>query len=221
MAEFIDIITPLHTATKRDYLNRMIDNKVAGVIKAKEYEFDYWDGEKRYGYGGYRFIPGRWQPVAKKLIERYKLTNKSKVLDIGCGKGYLLYEIKQLLPNIELVGFDISQYALSNAKDEIKSSIKTQRAQDKYPFVDHHFDLIVSLNTLHNLRLFELKSALSEINRVSKYQYIVVESYRNVSELFNLQCWALTAESFFDHDEWVWLFQHFGYTCDFEFIYFE
>src|SRR3990167_1733540 len=221
MAEFIDIITPLHTATKRDYLNRMIDNKVACVIKAKEYEFDYWDGEKRYGYGGYRFIPGRWQPVAKKLIERYKLTNKSKVLDIGCGKGYLLYEIKQLLPNIELVGFDISQYALSNAKDEIKSSIKTQRAQDKYPFVDHHFDLIVSLNTLHNLRLFELKSALSEINRVSKYQYIVVESYRNVSELFNLQCWALTAESFFDHDEWVWLFQHFGYTGDFEFIYFE
>ena len=221
MTEFTDIITPLHTSTKRDYLSRMIDDKVACAIKAKKYEFDYWDGEKHYGYGGYRFIPGRWEPVAKKLIERYKLTNKSKVLDIGCGKGYLLYEIKQLLPNIELVGFDISQHALSNAKDEVKSFIKTQRAQDKYPFVDHYFDLVVSLNTLHNLRLFELESAFFEINRVSKHQYIVVEGYRNEKELFNLQCWALTAESFFDHDEWVWLFRHFGFTGDFEFIYFE
>src|SRR3989338_9328168 len=152
MPEFIDIITPLHTSTKRTYLDRMMNDKVMCAMKAKEYEFDYWDGEKCYGYGGYQFIPGRWKPVAEKLVERYQLTNQSKILDIGCGKGFLLHEIKLLLPNIEVVGFDISQHALSNAKDEVKSSIKTQRAQDKYPFVDHHFDLIVSLNTLHNLR---------------------------------------------------------------------
>lgn len=221
MPEFTDIITPLHTSTKRTYLDRMMNDKVMCAMKAKEYEFDYWDGEKRYGYGGYRFIPGRWKPVAEKLIERYQLTNQSKVLDVGCGKGYLLYEIKQLLPEIELVGFDISQHALSDAKKEIQSSIKINRAQDKYPFPDQYFDLMFSLNTLHNLRLFELHAAISEIMRVSKQQYTVVESYRDEQELFNLQCWALTAESFFDHDEWIWLFKNFGYTGDYEFIYFE
>lgn len=95
------------------------------------------------------------------------------------------------------------------------------RAQDVYPYQDQYFDLVISLNTFHNLRIFELKKGLQELMRVAKHQYLVVESYRNEQELFNLECWALTAESFFDHDEWVWLFKEFGYTGDFEFIYFE
>ncbi len=87
--EIVDIITPLHQKTKRTYIDRMVDDKVNCALKAKQYEFDYWDGEKRYGYGGYKFIDGRWRPVAEKLIERYGLTNQSKILDVGCGKGYL------------------------------------------------------------------------------------------------------------------------------------
>lgn len=221
MSECIDIITPLHTATKRTYIDRMVDEKVMCARKAKEYEFDYWDGEKRYGYGGYRFMPGRWKPIAEKLIERYNLKNDSKILDIGCGKGFLLHEIKLLLPAIEVVGFDVSKHALDTAKDEIKSYLSINRAQDPYDFPNNYFDLVISLNALHNLRLFELKVALAEIERVGKQKYIVVESYRDEQELFNLQCWALTAESFFDHDEWVWLYDHFGYTGDYEFIYFE
>jgi len=74
---------------------------------------------------------------------------------------------------------------------------------------------------LHNLRIFELAQALREIERVGQRKYIMMESYRNEQELFNLQCWALTAEAFFDRDAWVWLFNHFGYTGDYEFIYFE
>lgn len=221
MAEIFDIITPLHTQTKRTYLDRMVNDKVACALKAKEYEFDYWDGEKRFGYGGYKFIEGRWKPVAEKLIERYQLTNQSKILDIGCGKGYLLYEIKKILPNIDLVGLDISQHAIANAKEEIKQYIKYHPAQSQLPYQNKTFDLVFSLNTLHNLRLFELKTALQEMERVGKNKYLVVESYRNMQELFNLQCWALTAESFFDHDEWVWLMKEFGYNGNFEFIYFE
>lgn len=120
MAEFVDIITPLHQKTKRTYLDRMMNDKVRCAIKAKEYEFDYWDGDKCYGYGGYKFIDGRWKPVAEKLIERYGLTSQSKVLDVGCGKGYLLYEIKKILPGIEIAGFDISKYGIANAKEEVK-----------------------------------------------------------------------------------------------------
>ena len=221
MAEFVDIVTPLHQQTKRTYIDRMLDDKVNCMLKAKEYEFDYWDGSKRYGYGGYRFIAGRWQPVAKKLIERYKLSNNSKLLDVGCGKGFLLYEIKQLLPGIEIVGFDISHYGVTNGKEEIKHFLFNHNAQDPYPYQDLYFDLVISFNALHNLRIFELKEALSEIERVGKQKYIVVESYRNEQELFNLQCWALTAESFFDHDEWIWIYKQFGYSGDYEFIYFE
>jgi ubiquinone/menaquinone biosynthesis C-methylase UbiE len=95
------------------------------------------------------------------------------------------------------------------------------RAQDVYPFKDKEFDLVISLGTLHNLRIFDLKKALSEIERVGKAGYVMLESYRNEQEQFNLQCWALTCESFFDEEEWVWLYNHFGYSGDYEFIYFE
>jgi len=189
--------------------------------KAKEYEYDYWDGDRRYGYGGYRYISGWWKPVAVALIERYNLTNDSKVLDVGCGKAYLLYELKLLLPHIEVQGFDISQHALSEAKTELRENLFIHKAQDKYEWQDNYFDLVISLACLHNLKIFDLKKSLSEIERVGKHKYVMLESYRNEQELFNLQCWALTCESFFSQQEWVWMYQHlFGYSGDYEFIYF-
>ena len=110
---------------------------------------------------------------------------------------------------------------MSSTKEEIRKDLFIHRAQDPYPFKDKQFDLVISLNCLHNLRIFELKVALKEIERVGKQGYVMLESYRNEEELFNLQCWALTCESFFDHDEWVWIYNQFGYTGDYEFIYFE
>ncbi len=101
MGRMLEIVTPLHKATKRDYLARMNDDKVHCMVKAKEYEFDYWDGDRRYGYGGYKFIEGRWAPVAQALIETYGLKNGSSVLDVGCGKAFLLYEMKKILPDLE------------------------------------------------------------------------------------------------------------------------
>lgn len=221
MRQLKNFVTPLHQATKRDYLARMIDDKVVCMLKAKEYGGDYWDGDRRYGYGGYRFIEGRWKPVAEALIADYKLTNDSSILDVGCGKGFLLYEIKKILPGIKIVGFDISKHGIENSHPDIKPFIMVHRAQDPYPFKDKEFDLVISLTTLHNLRLFELQTALKEIERVGKQGYVMLESYRNELEQFNLQCWALTCESFFDKEEWIWLYEHFGYTGDFEFIYFE
>jgi ubiquinone/menaquinone biosynthesis C-methylase UbiE len=159
--------------------------------------------------------------VAELIIKNYNLTNNSSVLDVGCGKAFLLYEIKLLLPHIKISGFDISKHGLAQAKEEIKKNLFIQRAQDKYPFKDKEFDLVMSLGCLHNLRIFELKVALKEIERVGMQGYIMLESYRNEKELFNLQCWALTCESFFDQEEWIWIYKKFGYTGDYEFIYFE
>ena len=221
MGQLLEIVTPLHQATQRDYIARMQDEKVNCMRIAKQYESDYWDGDRRYGYGGYKYITGRWKPIAEELIDNYKLTRGSKVLDVGCGKGFLLYEMKLLEPELEITGFDISLHGLGSAKDAIKPYLHKAKAEDKFNYGNYAFDLVISLGTLHNLHIFDLKHALSEMNRVAKQQYMMVESYRNEKELFNLQCWALTCESFFDTDEWKWLFEQFGYSGDYEFIFFE
>tara|TARA_Y100000590_G_scaffold97111_1_gene110426 strand:- start:1966 stop:2631 length:666 start_codon:yes stop_codon:yes gene_type:complete len=221
MGKLVNYVTPLHQATRRTYIDRMMDEKVHCMIKAKQYEYDYWDGDRRYGYGGYKYMPGHWKPVAESLIENYKLDNDSSVLDVGCGKAYLLHEMKLILPGLRVVGFDISNHGLSDSRPEIRDNLFIARAQDPYKFNDNEFDLVISLGCLHNLRIFELQIALSEIERVGKQGYIMLESYRNEQEQFNLQCWALTCESFFDHEEWPWIYNHFGFTGDYEFIYFE
>ena len=216
----LNVVTPLHKRSKRDYLPRMVDNKLEAVSKAKKYGADYWDGDRRYGYGGYKY-DGRWKVVAEGLIKAYNLKPDAKILDVGCGKGFLMHEFKQLLPKAEVVGFDSSEYAVANAKEEVKDNIFLYKAQDRYPFGDKTFDLVVSLGCCHNMKIFELETAVQEMERVGKNKYFMVESYRNEEELFNVQCWALTCESFFSTSEWIWLLTHFGYTGDYEFIYFE
>ena len=220
MGRLLNVVTPLHKKTKRKYIDRMVDDKVHCMHKAKEYEFDYWDGDRRYGYGGYKY-DGRWKVVAEQFIKIYGLKKDSKILDVGCGKAHLLCEFKKLLPEAEICGFDISKHGIADAPEEIRDSLFNYRAQDAYPWGDNYFDLVISLGCLHNLRIFELETAVKEIERVGKNKYIMLESYRNELEQFNLQCWALTAESFFDTAEWIWVYRHFGYTGDYEFIYFE
>ena len=215
------IVTDLHEASKRNYLGRMIDEKVKCMGKAKKYSFEYWDGDRKYGYGGYKYITGRWHKAAKKIIKEYSLKDGSKILDVGCGKGYLIYEIFLINPKIEIYGFDISQHGINEVPKKINKNIIKHNVKKKFPYSSKKCDLAISLGTLHNLNLIELKIALNEIDRVSKKNYIMVESYRNNLELFNLQCWALTCDSFFTPDEWKWIFKLYEYKGDFEFIYFK
>lgn len=220
MGELQNIITPLHTRATRDCLARMNDDKVACMKVAREYGADFWDGDRRYGYGGYHY-DGRWKTVAETFIETFELPSSgARVLDIGCGKAHLLYELSKLLQDVEIVGCDISAHAIAEAPPEIRHTLLPLRAQEPYPFDDDAFDLVLSLGTLHNLILPDLKAALREIERVGKNKYVMMESYRDEQELFNLQCWALTCESFYRPEEWTWLFREFGYTGDYEFIYF-
>ncbi len=199
----------------------MNDDKVACMKVAREYGTDYWDGDRRFGYGGYRY-DGRWKPVAERIIDEYGLPQHgARILDMGCGKAHLLYELDKLLDDAFVVGCDISQHALDDVPVEIRSKCFLQRAQDPYPFEDDAFDLVISVGTLHNLTLPDLSTALGEIERVGKDKFVLVESYRDEAELFNLQCWALTCESFLRPEEWRFAFDAFGYTGDYEFIYFE
>tara|TARA_A100001015_G_C14874113_1_gene665595 strand:+ start:96 stop:761 length:666 start_codon:yes stop_codon:yes gene_type:complete len=221
MKKLKNFVTSLHQQTKRNFLGRMNDNKVFCMEISKKYGSQYWDGNRRFGYGGYKYIPGRSAKVAKKIIKTYKLNNNSSILDIGCGKGYLLYEIKKILPNIKILGIDKSGYAIRNSKPEIKKFLKKKSAEKKTSFTDKSFDLVISLGCLHNLKLFELETALKEINRISKRSYIMVESFRTNRELFNLQCWALTCETFLSPNDWKWLFNKLNYNGDYEFIYFK
>lgn len=221
---YIDFLSAVHKSTSRDYLARVNDAeypKAKAAELAKKWGFDYWDGDRRINYGGHRYMPGRWAPVAQAFVEYYRIKPGDKILDVGCGKGFLLYEITLLVPGVEVYGLDISNYAIEHSKEEIRGCIQLGNA-NLLPFQDKYFDLVYSLNTLHNLHNFDLDKALREIERVGKKnKYICVESYRNENEKANLLYWQVTCEAFCTPEEWEWFFKQTGYTGDHSFIYFE
>jgi ubiquinone/menaquinone biosynthesis C-methylase UbiE len=221
MNQLRNFITPLHKSAKRDYFDRMLNDKAKCIKIAKKYDIHYWDTSRRTGYGGYKYIPGHWKKMAQQLIETYNLGPGSKVLDVGCGKAFLLHEMKLLEPKLNIMGFDISKYALEKNNDLTKPYVYFHKAQDSYKYKDKEIDLVISLHVIHSLRFFDLKKAVKEISRVGKQAYVVVESYRNEEEMVNLQCWATVCECFFDVEEWIYLFKDFGYTGDYEFVFFE
>ncbi len=218
----IDFIGKLHRGTKRDYVQRVVEHDKADCATvAKQYGRDYWDGERQYGYGGYSY-DGRWRVVAEDMAAHYGLTADDRILDVGCGKGYLLHEFTQVIPGIDVTGIDVSEYALENAKEEVKPYLQAGNAKD-LPFEDDSFDFVVSLGALHNLEIFDLFKALAEIERVGKgaKKYFMVESFRDERERANLLYWQLTCESFHSPEGWDWIAHQAGYTGDHGFIYFE
>lgn len=218
----IDFITALHTNTKRDYVQRVVEHdKAESATIAKQWGKDYWDGDRRYGYGGYTY-DGRWRVVAEAMAAHYKLKAGDKILDVGCGKAFLLYEFTQVVPGIEVCGIDVSEYGIAHAKEEVKPFLQIAGAQD-LPFDDNEFDFVYTLNTFHNLKIPDLYKAMQEVERVGKNdkKYILLESYRNESEKANLLYWQLTCESFYSPEEWVWIYQQNDFHGDYGFIYFE
>ena len=219
---YIDFVSHLHKATKRDYVGRVTANpKAECATVAKKYDYDYWDGDRKYGYGGYKY-DGRWRSVAERMASHYNLEPGQSVLDVGCGKAHLLYEFTQVVPGINVQGIDFSNYAIKHSKEEVKPFLSQGLAQDLSRFADNSFDLVISLTTLHNLYIFDLVKAVKEIERVSKgNSYIMVESYRNEAEKANLLYWQLTCESFHSVEEWEWIYKECKYTGDYSFIFFE
>lgn len=218
---YIDFVSLVHKSTKRDYLARVNDfPKAEAANRARKWDYDYWDGDRQIGYGGMVY-DGRWKKVAKAMAEHYGIKSGDKILDIGCGKGFLMYDFTQVIPGVEVYGLDISEYAKENAKEEIKNNITTGHAK-QLPWEDNYFDFVLSINTLHVLYNYELDPALKEMERVGKgNKYICVESYRNEEEKANLLYWQCTCEAFCTPEEWEWWFKSTGYQGDHSLIYFE
>lgn len=215
-----NIITKSHVSTVRDYSLRAGSEKPELSEQAKKFGFEYWDGNRKTGYGGY-INDGRWQKISRTLVDTYDLSTTAKILDIGCGKGFLLSELKKLNSQFTVQGVDISQYALLHAEPQVADFLSLCEA-DQIDYEEDSFDLVVSLNCLHNLQLPQLFSALKKIQFIAKkHAYICVESYRNEAEKWNLMRWQLTCESFFTPIEWEWIFEKSGYSGDYEFIFFE
>jgi len=221
---YIDFMSVLHKSTKRDYLERVNDPdfpKAKAAKLAKQWDHDYWDGDRRVNYGGYKYIEGRWEKVAREMVDHYRLPENPKILDVGCGKGFLLFDFLKIMPNSEIFGIDISEYAITNSKEKIRENLQVGNATN-LPWPDNYFDLVFSINTFHNLHNYDLEPALREFERVGKdNKYICVESYRTEEEKANLLYWQVTCESFCTPEEWEWWFKQTGYTGDYSFIYFE
>ena len=198
----------------RDY-DRRAQEKTPEVIRiAKQFNKAFFDGERKYGYGGYKY-DGRWKSVVKRMTDYYYLPDDAAILDIGCAKGFMLHEFKELMPRATIAGIDISKYAIASAMPAVKDFLKVGSAE-KLPYPDRSFDLAVSINSIHNLPLERLKVALKEIQRVCrKDSYITLDAWRNERERQNLLKWVLTAETMMHVDDWKKLFGEVGYTGDY------
>jgi ubiquinone/menaquinone biosynthesis C-methylase UbiE len=182
---------------------------------AKKFGKEYFDGDRLSGYGGYSYHPRFWQETVKRFRDYYQLDKNSAILDVGCAKGFMLHDFKQLIPELTIAGMDISQYAIENAIDDMRPYIQVGNAYE-LPYPDKSFDLVISINTIHNLPLDRCKKALQEIQRVSRsHSFITVDAWRTVEEKERLLKWNLTAQTYMHVNEWKLLFEEAGYTGDY------
>ena len=218
---YVDFAGDQHNATKRNYVQRVVEfDKAESSAIASQFGKDYWDGERRFGYGGYKY-DGRWLAMAQRIAQHYGLKPGMRVLDVGCGKGFLLYELTRAVPGLQVAGIDISEYGIENAKPEVKAFLKVGNAS-KLPWKDGEFDFVMSFGCLHNLYNYDLHRALGEIERVGRGPaYVMIESYRTEREKANLLYWQLTCRAFHTPQEWEWIFEQAGYSGDYGCIYFE
>ena len=212
MAE-IDLLSAL-PKTKRNIEKRESAKDPAVVAIAKQYGEMYWDGPREYGYGGYRY-DGRWRPVARDIIRHFDLKPGMRVLDVGCGKGFLITDLMLECPGLEAFGLDVSLYAITHAEPELAGRIHLGTAE-KLPFADGSFDCVLSLNTIHNLARPRAITAMSEIQRLSGGRaFVQVDSYHTPEQKEIFESWVLTAD-FHDYPEgWVKVFEEAGYTGDY------
>lgn len=201
--------------TKRDIEERVFQKTEEDREIARQFGKEFFDGDRRYGYGGFSYHPRFWTDVVQDMAEYYKLSDKSKLLDVGCAKGFMLYDFKQALPKIQIRGIDISRYAIDNSKEEIKNFLSVGNARDLGEFGNKEFDLVISINTIHNLPPEECKKSLKEIQRVGKKAFITVDAWRNSEEEEKMHKWNLTAKTYMHVDDWKVFFREAGYLGDF------
>jgi SAM-dependent methyltransferase len=214
MGQEIDLLVN-YPRTKRNVDERGQTKSEEDRAVARKFGKEFFDGDRRHGYGGFNYMPRFWQPVIPTFQSHFGLTASSSVLDVGCAKGFMLHDMAELIPGITVKGVDISDYAIEHAIDDMKPHVSVASAT-KLPFADKSFDVVISINTVHNLVRDDCATALREIERVArKGAFITVDAYRDDEEKRRMMAWNLTAQTIMHVDEWKAFFADIGYTGDY------
>ena len=214
MGKEIDLMINYPKA-KRNVEERGASKSEEDRALARKFGKDFFDGDRKNGYGGFNYMPRFWQPVIPTFQEYWNLNSNSSLLDVGCAKGFMLYDLTLLIPNMTVSGIDISEYSIENAVEEIKPFVSVANATS-LPYEDNSFDVVISINTVHNLEREDCAKALQEIERVSRGKsFITVDAYRNEEEKRRMFDWNLTAKTIMSVEEWEIFFNEIGYTGDY------
>jgi len=210
----IDLLRNYPKASRN--LDARVAEKTAEVkAVARKFGKEFFDGDRKYGYGGFSYDSKYWTPVIPDFETHFGPLTEKSLLDVGCAKGFMLYDLLKLVPGIELAGIDISKYAIDNCLPEVKELLSVADAR-ALPFKDQSFDVVISINTIHNLDLEDCKQALREISRVSKgNSFITVDAFSNEEERARMMAWNLTAKTILSVEEWIKLFDEVGYEGDY------
>lgn len=205
----------LYPKSKRPIAERGSQITEAHRAVARRFDREFFDGDRLTGYGGYNYHPRFWTDTVRRIRDHYHLRDDAAVLDVGCGKGFMMYDFKQLMPALDIRGIDVSRYAFDNAKPEVKSLMQVADAKE-LPFPDRRFDLVISINTIHNLPIEQCKQALREIQRVTRGgAFVTVDAWRNDAERKAMLDWNLTALTYMHVDDWRRLLAEVGYQGDY------
>ena len=214
MGKEIDLLVNYPKA-KRNIQERAAQKTEEDRAVARKFGKDFFDGDRKHGYGGFSYFSRFWQPVIPTFRAHFDLTPKSSLLDVGSAKGFMIHDLAEQIPGIKVKGVDISSYAIENTIEDMKPHVLVANAT-KLPFPDHSFDVVISVNTIHNLVREECGKALQEIERVSRGRsFITVDAYRNDAEKELMYAWNLTAKTIMHVDEWKKFFAEVGYTGDY------
>ena len=214
MGQEIDLLKN-YPKTIRD-INARLEHKTDEDRKiARKFGKDFFDGSRNHGYGGFFYNSRFWEPVIPTFQKYWSLSSESTVLDIGCAKGFMIYDMQRLIPGIKVYGIDISQYAIENAKQEVKNYCQVANAIN-LPFDDNSVDVSISITTLHNLDEKDIVKGLLEIERVSRVgSFVTLDAYRNSEEKERMEAWNLTAKTILHVNDWKKMFREINYNGDY------
>ena len=177
---------------------------------------EYYDGDRKNGYGGFRY-DGRWAQIVPAVIQRYNLSESSRVLDVGCKKGFFLHDLQEALPGVEIAGVENHPYPLETAMESVKPHL-VEAPYEKLPFPDRHFDFVLAFASIYMLNLGGVIKALKEIQRVSRGRsYVTLGAYYTFEDRDLFQEWTLLGTTVLHVDDWREIFREIGFTGDYYF----
>lgn len=214
MGREIDLLVH-YPRTERNVDERGQDKTEEDRAIARRFDEAFFDGDRRHGYGGFSYHPRFWQPVVPTFQAHFGLAAGDSVLDVGCAKGFMMHDLAELIPGLVVKGIDVSRYAIDHAIEDMREHVQVADARS-LPFPDDAFDVVISVNTIHNLVREECAQALREIERVARRgAFVTVDAYRDEAERERMLAWNLTAQTILHVDEWVELFEEVGYSGDY------